>query len=115
MQDTFARATHSAYAAVRPSARDDRVSCIQRISGRRKMSSLGHSKSPVVQRLGWISHLVIGWGSKFKGGSIVTSLHTSCIRAAFVFLTSLSHDATVQPLLYSTMRDYHYLLLHMHR
>ena len=31
MQDTFARATHSAYAAGRPSAaRDDRVSCIQR-------------------------------------------------------------------------------------
>ena len=30
MQDTFARATHSAYAAGRPStARDDRVSCIQ--------------------------------------------------------------------------------------
>ena len=32
MQDTFARATHSAYAAARPShkrARDDRVSCIQ--------------------------------------------------------------------------------------
>ena len=30
MQDTFARATHSAYAASRPSAaRDDRVSCIQ--------------------------------------------------------------------------------------
>ena len=30
MQDTFARATHSAYAAVRPSAaHDDRVSCIQ--------------------------------------------------------------------------------------
>ena len=30
MQDTFARATHSAYTAGRPSAaRDDRVSCIQ--------------------------------------------------------------------------------------
>ena len=30
MQDTFARATHSAYAAGRPSAaREDRVSCIQ--------------------------------------------------------------------------------------
>ena len=30
MQDIFARATHSAYAAGRPSAaRDDRVSCIQ--------------------------------------------------------------------------------------
>ena len=30
MQDTFARATHSAYASGRPSAaRDDRVSCIQ--------------------------------------------------------------------------------------
>ena len=30
MQDTFARATHSANAAGRPSAaRDDRVSCIQ--------------------------------------------------------------------------------------
>ena len=30
MQDTFALATHSAYAASRPSAaRDDRVSCIQ--------------------------------------------------------------------------------------
>ena len=28
MQDTFARATHS---AARPSARDDRVSCIQEI------------------------------------------------------------------------------------
>ena len=34
-QDTFARATHSAYAAGRPSAaRDDRVSCIQRRIGR---------------------------------------------------------------------------------
>ena len=36
MQDTFARATHSAYAAGRPSAaRDDRVSCIQWLFGLR--------------------------------------------------------------------------------
>ena len=35
MQDTFARATHSAYAAGRPSAaRDDRVSCIQPLLAR---------------------------------------------------------------------------------
>ena len=34
MQDTFARATHSAYAAGRPSAaRDDRISCIQSSDG----------------------------------------------------------------------------------
>ena len=40
MQDTFARATHSAYAAGRPSAaRDDRVSCIQWSRGLRAVMS----------------------------------------------------------------------------
>ena len=58
MQDTFARATHSAYAAGRQSAaRDDRVSCMQ-INVLCDILWLAYAKTPCQVRVRHKAHCV---------------------------------------------------------
>ena len=74
MQDTFARATHSAYAAGRPSAaRDDRVSCIQ------VTRSLGLAFRPSARASKGILHTTEGFNqiSNYFNGYMVVQLLAS--------------------------------------